>query len=199
MIKKTRFIYGILALLFVWCSIPHFYIYGAETIPQGVTISGSLLKKTNGVVSLTAQDNRSTNYLDMTEYPEGQLTISFGSNAYGAVVFSDVDLPEDVVIGYTFISTDFYSINSIPSVTLDFPGYSYVYVSKNKNYTATFVPKDSPVDPTPTFTPTPTPASSVGDNIDSSIYFHFDVPLDYYLILMIIILGGIFICLFFRN
>lgn len=195
MIKKTnKYILGILSLFIILCSSICIPTFASETISQNALATDSLLKKSNGIVSLAAQSNRNTNYLDMTSYGAGILTISFGANSYGAVVISYDDYPADVEIGYTFNTTDYHAINNVDTITVDFPGYSYVYVSYNRGYTAIYEPSSTPVDPTSTFTPTPTPVITGG-----GIPLDYDIPFDYYMIAIIILLGGILICQFFKN
>lgn len=198
MIKKTpKLLVGLLTICIFWCSSFCVPVFGADVIQRNSLINSSLLKRSNGVVSLVSQSNRDTDYLDMTSFGSGTLTITMGSAGYGAVVVSQDDLPQNVSIGYTFITTDFHSINNVDTISVSVPGNCYVYVSYNKPYTATFEPNGSPIDPTPTFTPTPSPVPTGSGG--SGIPLLYNIPFDYYMIAIIIILGGILVCQLFKN
>lgn len=201
---KYKIITIISLFLFLIGIVGSHFAFAEDVIQRNSLINSSLLKKSSGVVSLVAQSNRDTDYLDMTSYGAGILTITMGSAGYGAVVVSQDDLPQDIEIGYTFITTDFHSINNVNTISVSIPGNCYVYVSYNKAYTATFEP-DTP-DPSPSISPSPSPEvtpslspTPIPDDNGSNIPYHFDIPIDYYFVVIIILLGGVLICQFFKK
>lgn len=190
MIKKTpKLLVGLLTLCFVWCSSLYIPVYAATATR---VLSGAAIINSDGSISIVSQSSRYIYYVELDNTKSGTIKLTYtGSNA-GNLLFSSDDVPEDLAVGYTFISND---IHNMTTQTVSFSNVKYCYITTSKTFEYEVTYEDSPVDPTPTFTPTPGPTGSGG----SGIPLDYDIPFDYYMIAIVILLGGILICQFFKN
>lgn len=222
MVKKNRkWIAGVLSLCLVWCLSMPIPVYALN---PNVHINLANIGFNNGNPYVLSQTARNLYLIDLGEVKSGTITLSFAYSSYvGTILFSDNDYPDDVVVGYYFKSSNTEIFSSSNISPFNFSNIRYIYVSSNRvfSYTITYssnpdpTPTNSPT-PTPTDTPTPTPSPELTDPIDppvpsdtptpiptgsggSGIPLHYVIPFDYYMIAIIILLGGILVCQLFKN
>lgn len=229
MIKKNRkWIIGILSFCLIWCfSVPvSVYAINPSVLINNATIAFSngspyvsgrtgqnlycidLGEIKTGTITLNFSYTSwyGTILFSNDDFPSNvQINYYFLSSDFANFSNSDMDPYDFVNIRYIYICSN----------------RAFTYTIKYKDnpvptYTPTPTPTDTPT-PTPTDTPTPspdptdpinppvptnnltpTPTSGAGGS-NSNINLHWDIPLDYYLVLIIILLGGTLVCQLFKN
>lgn len=226
MIKKNRkWIIGVLAFCLIWCvSVP----VSVYALNPTVLISNATINVINDEPRISSSTNRNVYVIDLEDVKSGTITLSFAYASWsGVILFSNDDIPSNVQMNYYFISSDFYSFSNSDMDPFDFINVRYIYISSNRSFTYNITYKANPTPtntptPTPTDTPTPTPTNSPTPSPEptdpinpseptntptpmptgsggSGIPLHYLVPFDYYMIAIIILLGGLLICQLFKN
>lgn len=221
MIKKNRkWIVGILSLCLIWCLSLPIPVYALN---PNVHLNNATISFNNGNPYVISQNGRNLYLIDLGDYKSGTITLNFSYSSWvGTILFSGNDYPDDVIVGYYFKSSDTANFSSSSMSPFNFSNIRYIYVGTNRAFTYTITynepdptPTNTPT-PTPTDTPTPTPSPDPTDPINppvpsytptpmptgsggSGIPLHYVIPFDYYMIAIIILLGGILVCQLFKN
>lgn len=178
------------------------FVY-AESTHQ--LLSGAAIINSDGSISVVAQTSRYIYYVDLDPTKTGTITLTYNNSINGNIVFSTDDVPEDIQVGYTFISDDITTLSGNAPKSVEFSNVRYAYITTNRTFTCEVTYNDSP-GPSPSISPSPSPEvtpslspTPVPENPGSNIPYHFAIPLDYYFVVIIILLGGVLICQFFKK